>query len=153
MRFLLRRSGCGVLLGPLAGGRDGGLLVLLPGLGDLGSERVIGVGRTEERLDGEEDGADLEGGGPVVCSGAQSLVSRCFFISSRLFVFGRFSPTGLLLYNFIGILCVYMGRKGGAKRGADANVLFRTSRQMRPSLSTLGWKILVRKRILGGTMG
>lgn len=33
------------------------------------------------------------------------------------------------------------------------NPLFRTSRQMRPSLSTLGWKILVRKRILGGVMG
>lgn len=31
--------------------------------------------------------------------------------------------------------------------------LFRTSRQMRPSLSTLGWNILVRKRILGGVMG
>lgn len=33
------------------------------------------------------------------------------------------------------------------------DALFRTSRQMRPSLSTLGWKILVRKRILGGVMG
>lgn len=32
-------------------------------------------------------------------------------------------------------------------------VLFNTSRQMRPSLSTLGWKILVRKRILGGVIG
>lgn len=75
-------------------------------------------------------------------------------LSLLVFLFSAVSPpTGLSLHNFIGILCVYMGRKGGAKRGADANVLFRTSRQMRPSLSTLGWKILVRKRILGGTMG
>lgn len=32
-------------------------------------------------------------------------------------------------------------------------ILFKTSRQIRPSLSTLGWKILVKKRILGGVMG
>lgn len=53
-------------MGPLAGGRDGGLLVFFPGLGDLGSQRVVWVGRAEERLDGEKNGADLEGGGPVV---------------------------------------------------------------------------------------
>lgn len=32
-------------------------------------------------------------------------------------------------------------------------VLLRTSRQIRPSLSMLGWYILVRKRILGGVIG
>ena len=31
--------------------------------------------------------------------------------------------------------------------------LFSTSKQMRPNLSTFGWKILVRKRILGGAIG
>lgn len=41
-------------------------------------------------------------------------------------------------------------KEGGGRR---VDLLFNTSRQMRPSLSTLGWKILVRKRILGGTMG
>jgi hypothetical protein len=33
------------------------------------------------------------------------------------------------------------------------SLLFRTSKQIRPSLSMLGWYILVRKRILGGVMG
>lgn len=63
---LLRCGRRGVFLSPLARGRDGGLLVLLPGLGDLGSERVVWVGRAEERLDGEENRSDLEGGRPVV---------------------------------------------------------------------------------------
>lgn len=35
----------------------------------------------------------------------------------------------------------------------SSHILFRTSRQIRPSLSTFGWKILVRKRILGGAIG
>jgi hypothetical protein len=35
----------------------------------------------------------------------------------------------------------------------SVHLLFSTSRQIRPSLSTFGWKILVRKRILGGVMG
>ena len=30
-------------------------------------ERVVGVGGAEEGLDGEQDGADLERGGPFVC--------------------------------------------------------------------------------------
>lgn len=36
---------------------------------------------------------------------------------------------------------------------SSLDLLFRTSRQMRPSLSTLGWKILVRNLIFGGVMG
>lgn len=64
---LLLRSRLGPLPSPLARRFDGGLFVLLPGFGHLGGERVVGVGGAEEGLDGEEDGADLEGGGPVVC--------------------------------------------------------------------------------------
>lgn len=43
--------GRGVLLGPGPGGRDGLVLVLLPGLGDVGGQRVVRVGRAQERLD------------------------------------------------------------------------------------------------------
>lgn len=50
---------------PLPCRRDGGGLILLPALGDVGGERVVGVGSTEECLDGEKDGADLEGWRPV----------------------------------------------------------------------------------------
>lgn len=50
---------------PLPRGRDGGGLILLPALSNIRGERVVGVWRTEEGLDGEEDGADLEGWGPV----------------------------------------------------------------------------------------
>lgn len=59
----------GVLLRPLAGSLDGSFFVFLPGFGNFGSERVVWVGGAEEGLDGEEDGADLEGGGPVVYIG------------------------------------------------------------------------------------
>jgi hypothetical protein len=52
---------------PLPRRLDGGGLILLPALGDVGGERVVGVGGAEEGLDGEEDGADLQGGGPVAC--------------------------------------------------------------------------------------
>lgn len=55
-----------VLLCPLAGGLDGGLLVLFPGLGYFCSEGVVWVRRAEEGLDGEKDRADLKCGGPVV---------------------------------------------------------------------------------------
>jgi len=62
-------SGCllarGILLRPLLGRGDGGILVLLPALGHVVGERVVRVGGAEEGLDGEEDCADLEGGGPV----------------------------------------------------------------------------------------
>lgn len=51
-----------VFLGPFSRRRDGGLLVLLPALGNVGGEGVVRVGGTEEGLDGEEDGPDLEGG-------------------------------------------------------------------------------------------
>lgn len=54
---------------PLPRRRDSGGLILLPALGDIGCERVVGVGGTEEGLDGEEDGADLEGWRPVAFGG------------------------------------------------------------------------------------
>ena len=40
-------------------------LVLLPVLSSLVVERVVGVGCREEDLDAEEDGADLQGWGPL----------------------------------------------------------------------------------------
>jgi hypothetical protein len=51
--------------GPLSRRGDGGGLILLPALGDVRGEWVVGVWGTEKSLDGEEDGADLEGWGPV----------------------------------------------------------------------------------------
>ena len=105
-----------MLLSPLSRGLYRGGLIILPRLGDIGRQRIVWVGGTEESLDGQQDRADLEGGGPVICH----LVS-----------------ISLLDYRF----------------SLSHSVLFRTSKQIRPSLSTLGWKILVRKRILGGVMG
>jgi hypothetical protein len=58
-------SGLSILLGPLSGSLDGSVLVLFPSLGDVVGERVIGVGRTEQSLDGKQDSADLQGGRPV----------------------------------------------------------------------------------------
>lgn len=46
-------------------GVDGRLLVLLPPLGDVVGERVVGVGGAEKGLDAQEDSSDLEGGRPV----------------------------------------------------------------------------------------
>lgn len=86
LAFLLPNR-LGVLLGPLARRLDGGLFVLLPGLGDFGGEWVVGVGGAKEGLDGEEDGADLEGGGPVVCAvgGSRLANGPAVFACSVLF--------------------------------------------------------------------
>lgn len=62
--LLLLRGG--IFLRPLASGFDGGLFVFFPGFGDFGSEGVVGIGGTEEGLDGEEDGTDLKGGRPII---------------------------------------------------------------------------------------
>lgn len=62
----LGTSRLGVLDCPLLGRRNSSLLVLFPALGDVGSQRVVGVGSAEEGLDGEEDGSDLQSGRPVV---------------------------------------------------------------------------------------
>lgn len=56
-----------MFLCPFPRRRDSGLLVFLPALGYVGSQRVIGVRRTQEGLDREKNCADLEGGGPVIC--------------------------------------------------------------------------------------
>ena len=60
------------LAGPLLGLCNGSLLVLLPCLGDVVGERVVGVGRAEERLDREEDGADLQRWGPLVLENVEA---------------------------------------------------------------------------------
>lgn len=52
--------------GPFLGGCNSGLLILLPALGDICSERVIRVRSTEEGLDRQEDSSDLESGRPVI---------------------------------------------------------------------------------------
>lgn len=57
--FSLGVSSRGVLLGPLFGCGQRGVLVGLPLLGDVVGERVVGVGRGEQSLDGEQDSADL----------------------------------------------------------------------------------------------
>jgi hypothetical protein len=51
----------GILGSPFLGRGDSRLLVLLPALGHIGGEGVVGVGGAEQGLDGEKDGADLEG--------------------------------------------------------------------------------------------
>ena len=105
-----------ILGSPFLGGCNSGLLILLPALGDICSERVIRVRSTEEGLDRQEDSSDLKSGRPVICSVCELGRSRHVCI----------------------LIC---------------NPLLRTSRQIRPSLSTFGWKILVRNRILGGVIG
>ena len=50
---------------PLPRRRDGGGLILLPALSDIGGEWVVRIGGAEEGLDGKEDGADLESWRPV----------------------------------------------------------------------------------------
>ena len=59
-----------VLLGPFATDPLRVGLVLLVVLRDVRRERVVGVGRREEGLDGEEDSTNLEGWGPLVCKEA-----------------------------------------------------------------------------------
>jgi hypothetical protein len=55
-----------ILLGPFLSRGYGSLLVFLPALCDVGCEGVVRVGCAKKCLDREEDGADLESGGPVV---------------------------------------------------------------------------------------
>lgn len=62
---VILRSRLGILLSPLSGSLDSGVLVLFPSLGDVVGERVIGVGCTEQGLDGKQDSADLQGRRPV----------------------------------------------------------------------------------------
>lgn len=61
-RLCTRSLGVGVLLGPLAADALRVDLVLLVVLRDVRREGVVRVRRAEERLDGEQDGADLERG-------------------------------------------------------------------------------------------
>lgn len=63
---LVSRSSHRVGASPLLGGLNGRGLVILPALGNIVGERVVGIGSTEEGLDREEDSADLERGGPVI---------------------------------------------------------------------------------------
>jgi hypothetical protein len=58
-------SSLSILLGPLSGSLNGGILVLFPSLGDVVGERVVGVRCTEQSLNGEQDSANLQGRRPV----------------------------------------------------------------------------------------
>jgi hypothetical protein len=55
-----------VLGGPLLSCCDSRLLILLPALGNIGSEGIVGVRGTEKGLDREKDSSDLKSGRPVV---------------------------------------------------------------------------------------
>ena len=46
--------------------RDRGLLVLLPALGDIGGQGIVGIRSAEKSLDGEENRPDLKGRRPVI---------------------------------------------------------------------------------------
>lgn len=50
---------------PLPRRRDRGGFIFLPALGDVRRERVVWIWSAEEGLDGQEDSANLQGGGPV----------------------------------------------------------------------------------------
>ena len=61
-----------VQLGPLPRRRHGARLVLPPLAGDGLVQGVVRVGRGEEGLNREQDGADLEGGRPLVFQDVQA---------------------------------------------------------------------------------
>lgn len=61
-------SGLSVLLRPLLGRGDGFALVFLPRLRNIVCERIVGVWSAKESLNGQENGADLEGRRPVACT-------------------------------------------------------------------------------------
>lgn len=48
-------------------------LIVLPPLGNIVVKGIIGVGGAEQGLDRQEDRADLEGWGPVVCTKVRML--------------------------------------------------------------------------------
>ena len=54
-----------MLLCPLPRGRYSRLLILLPRLRHIIRQRIVRVGSSQERLDGEKDRPNLERGGPV----------------------------------------------------------------------------------------
>ena len=55
-----------ILLCPLLGSCYSRLFVLLPTLGNIGSEGIIWIRGAEKGLNGEKDGPDLQSGRPVV---------------------------------------------------------------------------------------
>lgn len=100
IQSILPGLGLGILLRPLLGGIDSLCLVFLPRLGDIVGKGIVGVGSTKESLNGEEDGTNLQCGGPVACPCQHT-----------------YQPTP----------------------NAEGRVLFKTSRQIRPSRSMFGW--------------
>lgn len=58
-----------ILLGPLPCSLNSSILVLFPSLGDIVGERVVGVGCTEQSLNGEQDGTNLQSRRPVAYAG------------------------------------------------------------------------------------
>jgi len=60
------------LRSPVTSSLDGGILVLLPSCCDVVGERVVWIWCAEESLDGEEDGANLQGWGPVALQDVQA---------------------------------------------------------------------------------
>jgi len=57
---------------PLLGRRNSSRLILNPLLRNIRGKRVVGIWGSEQGLDGEEDGADLESGGPVALEHIQT---------------------------------------------------------------------------------
>ena len=58
--------------GPFLGPLDGTLLVSFPGIGNLLVQGIIQVGQGHQGLDGQEDGSDLKGWGPLVLENVQA---------------------------------------------------------------------------------
>lgn len=62
----------GVLFGPLLGSSLELSTVALVELGDLGNERVVGIGVGQKRGNGEQNFRDGEGRGPLVLENVQA---------------------------------------------------------------------------------
>jgi hypothetical protein len=85
-------SGLRVLSSPLLGGCDSRLLVLLPALGDIGSEGIVGVRGTEKSLDREKDSSDLKGGRPIILKDVKTDATK--FINVGVEDLGKKSDLG-----------------------------------------------------------
>jgi len=65
VQSILLGLGLCIFLSPLLGRLDSLCLILLPCLGDIVGEGVVGIGSTKESLNGEENGTNLQCRGPV----------------------------------------------------------------------------------------
>jgi len=61
-----------VLLGPLLGGSFISASVILVDVGDFGDQRIVGVGVSQQRTDGQQHLSDGQSGGPLILQDIQA---------------------------------------------------------------------------------